>query len=152
MKGQIISAYTAIFIGADTHDWQKVRYAFAEEVKFDYSSLSGVTPGTMKREEIVKVWSMFLPGFDQTMHFLANHEVTLNINKNEARATCYGHALHLIHNASNGPIWEVFGFYNFDLSFNGRDWRVTSIMYQHKYASGNQQLPQLAGERIKTFK
>jgi hypothetical protein len=52
----------------DALDWPAVRAAFAEQVRVDYTSLSGGEPETLPADDLVARWQGLLPGFDATQH------------------------------------------------------------------------------------
>ena len=137
----VITTCSNIFLGSDSHDWDKVKNSFAEEVLLDYSSFTGQPPAKMKRTEIIKVWSDFLPRFKFTMHYLSNFEV--DIAEDKAYCSAYGHAIHHFPAEKGGDLFEVYGTYNFELKREKDKWIVISMRYNHKYAGGNLELPVL---------
>ncbi|MEO0979857.1 MAG: nuclear transport factor 2 family protein, partial [Pseudomonadota bacterium] len=58
---EISRSITDIAAGADRHDWNRVRSAFADTVTSDYTSLWGGEPVTQPADELVAGWSGFLP-------------------------------------------------------------------------------------------
>ncbi|WP_254436138.1 nuclear transport factor 2 family protein [Ruegeria arenilitoris] len=58
---QIDTAITSIAAGADRHDWDRARGAFADEVTLDYTSLWGGEPAMLTVDDVIAQWSGFLP-------------------------------------------------------------------------------------------
>lgn len=141
LMNDIIITCSNIFLGSDNHDWDKVRDSFAAEVLLDYSSFTGQAPAKMRSSEIIKAWSDFLPRFKFTMHYLSNFEVT--VKGDSALCSAYGHAIHHFPVAQGGDLFEVYGTYNFELVKEDNKWVVTAMKYNHKYSSGNLDLPAL---------
>ncbi len=113
---------TAIAAGADRHDWDRVRSAFAETVTTDYTSLFGGKPVTQPADALVEQWAKFLPGFEATQHLVTN----LSIDKaspDKARAEADFQATHRIEN----DLWVLGGRYKYELVRFGAAWRVTSL-------------------------
>ncbi|HYG39077.1 MAG TPA: nuclear transport factor 2 family protein [Cytophagales bacterium] len=137
----ITTTCSNIFVGSDSHNWDKVKNSFSDEVWLDYSSFTGEPPATIKSTEIIKAWSDFLPRFKFTMHYLSNFEV--DVKDGKAFCSAYGHAIHHSPEARGGDLFEVYGTYNFELQKENDKWAVTSMTYNHKYSAGNLELPAL---------
>jgi hypothetical protein len=138
----IIKTVSAVFNGADEHNWQKVHNAMADEVLLDYASLSGSPAATLTSKQIVEAWKGFLPGFDKTHHQLSNFAVTQNGNTLTVHFT--GKADHFI----DKDIWTVEATYDADLSKTNDKWRVTMLKLNLTNQSGNTNLPALAAQRL----
>lgn len=131
LEYSVMNTYSAIFRYADEHNWDALAGLLAENVDFDYSSLSGQPARILRSVEILENWAAFLPKFKFTMHYLSNHFAEIDgIN---AMAFCYGQAVHLL---PNDETWTVYGKYHFRLTEVDREWKVNSIRYEHKYAQG----------------
>ena len=74
-RAAIIDTITDIAAGADRHQWDRVRGAFAGTVTLDYTSLWGGEPATQSGEAVIAQWSGFLPGFERTLHLVTNHTI-----------------------------------------------------------------------------
>ena len=143
---KIIQTVSAIFNGADEHNWQKVEQALADEVLLDYSSLSGNPAAKLTSKQIIDAWKGFLPGFERTHHQLSKFEVSEN--GDEAEAHFYGKADHFI----GKEIWTVEATYDAGLTKTGGDWKVSRLKLNLLSQSGNTGLPGLAGQRVSNNK
>lgn len=145
-KENIIQTVSAIFSGADEHNWQRVQHSLADEVLLDYSALSGNPAATITSKQIVDAWKGFLPGFDKTHHQLSKFEVSEN--GDEAEVHFYGKADHFI----GQEIWTVEATYDAGVTKTGGDWKATRLKLNLLGQSGNTGLPGLAGERVANHK
>lgn len=144
-RGAVQSAVIDMFVAVDERDWQSVRRSFADQVRLDYQSMTGLEPEDLSPDQIVKAWSGFLPGFDHTHHQLGNFQT--EIEGDQARARFYGTATHSI---SDSGVWTVVGGYEAALSKSGDAWRIHALRLNFKYADGNLQLPAIAQQKIQT--
>lgn len=140
----VIRTCTNIFLGSDKHEWEKVENCFAKKVLVDYSSFTGQPPATISSTALIASWSGFLPLFKFTMHYLSNFEISVEADR--AYCSVYGHAIHHFPVPTGGDLFEVYGTYDFDLIKEHGKWIVTVMKYNHKYSSGNLDLPLLAQE------
>ncbi|MDK4717297.1 nuclear transport factor 2 family protein [Rhizobium sp. CNPSo 4039] len=140
----IIDVITDIAAGADRHQWDRVRSAFADEVVLDYTSLWGGEPSTLSGDEVVASWSGFLPGFDRTLHLVTNHTIVAN-EDDRAIAEADFQATHRIGNA----MWQLMGHYRYELSRVGGTWKVTSLTMTYTHETGDRGLVEQAGRRQK---
>jgi hypothetical protein len=62
----------------DQLDWAGVRQAFADEVRSDYTSLSGGAPQRGPVDDLIAQWRTLLPGFDATQHLLGAPLVSID--------------------------------------------------------------------------
>lgn len=138
----ITRTLTDIAAGADRHDWDRVRAAFAETVTTDYSSLWGGEPVSQAAEDLVAAWAGFLPGFDSTHHMVANHTITSE-SDTEATAEADFIATHRFDDA----LWVPGGRYSYELVNNGDRWVVKSLKMTALCETGDRNLAAKAGER-----
>jgi hypothetical protein len=140
----IIDTITDIAAGADRHQWERVRGAFAETVTLDYTSLWGGEPQRLPAGEIVAQWSGFLPGFDETLHLISNHAIA---GSGEASATAEAdfQAFHRI----GREVWSLMGHYHYELARIGGAWKVTRLTMRHSFETGDRGLVNRAAERAK---
>lgn len=142
---QIIETVQNIFIGADEHQWQLCRAAFADRVALDYTSLAGGEPAQLPADDIVAAWKAFLPGFRSTHHQLGN--MVVRQTGSTATVFCYGTATHYLPNDSGNNVWTVVGTYNAALEQTNGAWKVTALTFNLKYQDGNTALPALAAQQ-----
>lgn len=139
----IIDAITAIAAGADRHQWDRVRAAFAPTITVDYTSLVGGQPATLGSADLVKSWEAFLPGFDRTQHLVANH--TVQVDGDQASAQADFQATHRI----GTDFWVLGGWYDYSLVRDGATWRVSAMRMTWTWETGDRGLMARAGERMK---
>ncbi|EBA12065.1 nuclear transport factor 2 family protein [Roseobacter sp. CCS2] len=141
-RNDIIAPITAIAAGADRHDWDRVRAAFADEVTLDYTSLWGGDPATQTADAVVEQWSGFLPGFETTHHMVTNHTVT---SASDVSATVEADftATHRI----GDDLWVLGGRYDYDLIEVNGDWKVSSMTMTALWETGDRGLVGQAAER-----
>lgn len=143
---KIIAAINAVFNGADSHDWKKIKNVMAENVLLDYTSMSGGNPSSQTPTQIVDAWSSFLPGFDKTKHSLSNFQITTDNEK--ANVHYLGKADHFI----GKEVWTVDGSYDSELQKKGNEWLITIHKFNLEKQSGNINLPQKAIQIINNKK
>ncbi|WP_422374433.1 nuclear transport factor 2 family protein [Roseibium sp.] len=139
---EITATLTDIAAGADRHDWQRVREAFADTVTTDYTSLWGGDPVTQPADELVAGWSAFLPGFDSTHHMVTNHTV-MSETGTSATAEADFTATHRI----GDGLWTLGGRYSYELERSDDRWKVTSMTMTALWETGDRGLVAKAGER-----
>src|SRR5215510_3531845 len=57
-----------MLLAIDEVDWDTVRASFADEVRVDYSSLSGQPAAIISGDALISSWQGLVPGFDATQH------------------------------------------------------------------------------------
>lgn len=105
---------------ADRDDFDALATLYADEVRFDYTSLSGGEPEVVSGTEIMNRWAAVLPGFDRTRHALADIKTT--VQGDGARASARVVADHWLGDAH----WQVRGDYAYELARDGRDWKIVA--------------------------
>lgn len=138
----IITAITDIAAGADRHQWDRVRSAFADRVTLDYTSLWGGEAATLTADQIVAQWSRFLPGFDKTLHLVTNHAI-LEGAGTTAVAEADFQAIHRI----KSNMWVLMGHYRYDLTKVDGAWKVSRLVMTHTHETGDRGLVSQAAER-----
>ena len=138
----ILRAVSEIAIGADRHDWRRVRAAMADQITTDYSSVFGGKPVTQSADTLVKGWANFLPGFDSTHHMVSSLIVS-SLKGNKATAHANFTATHRIAKA----LWVLGGRYTYQLRREGSSWRVTSLTVTALWETGDRGLIKQAGQR-----
>jgi SnoaL-like domain len=129
----------------DRLDWPAVRDAFADEIRVDYTSLSGGEPETLRADDLIARWQGLLPGFDATQH-LAGPVVLTGDGGPGVRAEAHVRGYHHIQDPDGGQTWGVFGHYTARLA----DGKITELTLQVFYQEGNLELPGTAAQRAAT--
>ena len=138
----IMDTITDIAAGADRHQWDRVRRAFADEVTLDYTSLWGGTPTTQAVDDIIRQWSGFLPGFDETQHLVTNHTIT-SLEGAKATAEADFQATHRI----GTDLWVLTGHYRYELVKVDAAWKVSALTMTATHETGDRGLVARAAER-----
>ncbi|MEO0992142.1 MAG: nuclear transport factor 2 family protein, partial [Pseudomonadota bacterium] len=133
---------TDIAAGADRHDWPRVRAAFADRVRVDYTSLWGGEANEMDADALIAQWSGFLPGFEATHHMVTNQTVT-ELDGDTALAEADFTATHRIEEA----LWVLGGRYSYEMRREGDRWVVRSLTMTALWETGDRGLVSLAAER-----
>lgn len=144
---KMIDAVTAIAAGADRHQWDRVRGAFADDVTLDYTSLWGGEAATRKADDIVAQWAGFLPGFDETLHLVTNHTIT-GYDGTTAALQADFQAAHRIGDAQ----WVLSGHYDYELVRSGAAWKVRALTMTWTHETGDRGLVGTAAERAQQSK
>src|SRR3982074_3118418 len=116
--------------------------AFADEIRVDYTSLSGGEPETLRADDLIARWQGLLPGFDATQH-LAGPVVLTSDGGPGVRAEAHVRGYHHIQDPDGGQTWGVFGHYTARLA----DGKITELTLQVFYQEGNLELPAAAAPR-----
>jgi ketosteroid isomerase-like protein len=103
---------------ADAGRYDALEALYADEVRVDYSSLTGGTPEVKSAEALITQWAGLLPGFDRTRHALS--KVEASVSGDTASATADVVASHWI----GDGFWQVSGRYQYRLARDGRQWRI----------------------------
>jgi hypothetical protein len=142
MDNQIIQTVSAIFSGADEHNWAKIQDALADTVLLDYHSMSGNPAAVLTPKQITDMWAGFLPGFDKTNHQLSDFQIK---RKGDiATAHFVGKANHYIDN----DVWIVEGTYDAEVVQDNAKWVVNKLTFNFLEQSGNINLPSKAIEKL----
>ena len=138
----IFAPVTDIAAGADRHDWDRVRAAFADEVTLDYTSLWGGDPATQSADQVIAQWSAFLPGFDITHHMVTNHAIA-----EQGDGTAIVEADFTATHRIDEELWVLGGRYTYELEASSGRWLVTSLTMTALWETGDRGLVALAAER-----
>jgi len=138
----ITATLTDIAAGADRHDWERVRNAFAPTVTADYTSLWGGMAAPQPADELVAAWAGFLPGFDSTHHMVTNHTVTM-VDAARATAEADFTATHRI----GDDLWVLGGRYSYELEASQQRWVVSKLVMTALWETGDRGLVAQAAER-----
>ncbi|MBP2559708.1 fermentation-respiration switch protein FrsA (DUF1100 family) [Neorhizobium galegae] len=141
-RAAIIDTITDIAAGADSHQWDRVRNAFAEDVMLDYTSLWGGNPTTLAADDIIRQWSGFLPGFDETLHLVTNPTIT-SLEGAKATAEADFQATHRI----GSDLWVLTGRYRYELVKVDGAWKISALTMTATQEHGDRGLAGRAAER-----
>ena len=142
VRSAVQQVAAVIAVGADRHDWKRVRAAMADEITTDYTSLFGGKPATQPADQLVKNWAQFLPGFDSTHHMVGSLMVT-NVEGDAVTAQANFTATHRI----DKDLWVLGGRYDYRFVRASGAWRLSSLTMTALWETGDRGLVQLAAKR-----
>ncbi|NRB02930.1 MAG: nuclear transport factor 2 family protein [Rhodobacteraceae bacterium] len=145
MSVEITNSVSRFFASVDRCDWPAVQALMTEQFHVDYSSYGGGPASEVSPEGLTAAWAGFLPYFDSVHHQIGNLIVEQNGDTAEVR--CHGMASHFIAEHPGGDLQFVVGTYDLELKRDGADWKLSSMRFNFKYASGNQTLAAEAQRR-----
>lgn len=116
---------------ADRGEFEALERLFADEVRVDYSSLSGAAADVRSSRGLMIEWAGVLPGFDRTRHSLTG--VNATVEGAQASATADVVAGHWI----DGAYWQVNGHYDYELKRSGDGWKITSLTFNLESETGS---------------
>ncbi len=134
-QAQIYSNINSFAVMADQGAYEYLGRLMAPELIVDYSSLFGGEAQKVKREQLMKQWADFLPGFDTTFHDLSH--VRLNIQGDKAVANVDFTASHWL---GEQGFWQVSGEYEFSLQRSGDNWQITGVKVTGKGEQGSREV------------
>lgn len=114
--------------------------ASADEVRIDYSSLTGAAAYVRSPQALMTEWATVLPGFDATRHALSN--IKAEVSADEGRASADVVAGHWI----GAQYWEVAGCYAYELARDDGEWKITSMTFSLARETGSRDVCALAAE------
>ncbi len=130
----VIRITNEIDVAVDRKDWAKARSFFAEELRADFTSMTGGQQATIKSDDLIKDWSPNLGPKKTSLHLRGNHLVTLNGDK----ASVYSPAYAWNRREGNGdPLWEVWGHYIHEMQRTTTGWKVTAFTFVKTNERGN---------------
>jgi hypothetical protein len=142
---KILDLVNSFGLHADARRWTDLQELLADPIHVDYTSLNGGEPVRTSPAELVRGWRRVLGGLQATQHLIANHQIALD--GHHATCTAYVQATHVLPNVSGGPVWTVVGRYDFALLRSSGAWRIAGLTLTVQWATGNQQIMQLAASQ-----
>jgi hypothetical protein len=125
----------------DRLDWAEVRRCFADQIRIDYTELSGGDAETLAADDLIARWRGLLPGFDATQHMTGPVLLTRD-ERPGLRAETHVRAYHRL----GGGTWAVHGHYVARIA----DGKITELTLQVFYQEGDLDLPATATQRAAT--
>ncbi|MHC0617964.1 nuclear transport factor 2 family protein [Paenibacillus sp. GCM10027628] len=147
-KLSIIETVSKFAYYADNRQWDDLQQLFMEEVTVDYTSLAGGEPATIPAKVLMDSWDKGLTPLKATQHLISNHIINLDSDR---QATCraYFQAQHEYPNPFGGSQWTLGGKYLFRFEKENGHWKISELVMTAVWASGNQNIMNLAGEQQK---
>ena len=125
----------------DRLDWAEVRRCLADQVRVDYTELSGGETETLAAGDLITRWRGLLPGFDATQH-MTGPVLLARDERPGLRADAHVRGYHRL----GGETWAVHGHYIARIA----DGKITELTLQVFYQEGNLNLPTAATQRAAT--
>lgn len=145
MSLEITNSVSRFFASVDRCDWPAVKALMTENFHVDYSSYGGGPASEVTPEVLTSTWAGFLPYFDGIHHQIGN--LIIAQDGDTAKAQCHGMASHFIADHPGGDLQFIVGTYDLELKRAGSDWKLSSMRFNFKYASGNKTLATEAQRR-----
>ncbi|MCL2393558.1 MAG: nuclear transport factor 2 family protein [Acidimicrobiaceae bacterium] len=132
---------TRLLHAVDRLDWTEIRRCFSDEVRVDYTEMSGGEPETLAADDLIGRWRRLLPGFDATQHITG--PVLLSTDDEPGvRADAHVRGYHRL----GSETWAIHGHYVARLI----DGRIAALTLQVFYQEGDLALPEEATKRAGT--
>lgn len=132
--------------GADRRDWEDLVACFTDEIRRDYTSLTGGDPdGIVARKLVTEEWAPALGSLDATQHFIG--PCTISVKGDRATAHSYFQAKHVLAGADSGEKWTLGGRYDWDLVRTAGRWRISGVTMTAMWDEGNRDLMAQAAAR-----
>jgi ketosteroid isomerase-like protein len=122
----------------DARDWDALELLFTDTVYNDRTSLTGGEPETLGAAEFVGGWRYLMEHLDSVHHLVTCHVINLNGDTATCAANMQG--THVLANHSGGPIWQVGGRHDYQLTRTSDGWRIAGITFTIQWATGNQNI------------
>ena len=125
---------TEIEVAVDSKNWVHARSFFTDQIRVDFSSLSGQPPATIAADDLIAAWSGNLGPNKQSRHQRGHGLITLDGD----RASIYSQGYAWNRMEGNGdPLWEVWGNYTHTLKRTPDGWKVTGMTFEMTHERGN---------------
>jgi len=145
MTTDITNAVSRFFAAVDRCDWAAVQALMTDPFRVDYASYGGGPASSVTPEGLTNAWAGLLPFFDHVHHQIGNLIVAQN--GETADVQCHGMASHFIADHPDGDLQLVVGTYDLTLKRENGSWKLSSMRFNFKYASGNADLAAEAHRR-----
>jgi hypothetical protein len=119
----------------DAKDWDAMGQLFTDTVYHDRTSLTGGEPYTAPVAQFVEGWRQTLQAMDSVHHQITNHVISLSSDEATCAANMQG--IHVLANASGGPMWTVGGRHDYQLKRTAGGWRIAGLTFTLQWATGN---------------
>ena len=90
---------------------------------------------TLGVAEFVDGWRQTLQNMDAVHHQITNHVISLDGDEATCAANMQG--IHVLANASGGPMWTVGGRHDYQLKRTPGGWRIAGLTFTIQWATGN---------------
>ena len=129
----------------DSRNWELLSEVFTVEAEADFGALGGQHRGV---DAIASFVRQVLEGCDATQHLLGNFDIA--VEGDEALASCYFQAQHVLLGGSGGHAYLVGGSYKDRLVRSNVGWRIAHRQLIPAWSDGNAGLFAEAAGRMAT--
>ncbi len=138
---EMIRIADAIDAAVDAKDWPLARSLFTDEIRVDFTSLTGGEPATIPADGLISGWSSNLTAEKTSFHLRGNHRITFE-GDDEAMMVSHGYAWNRLDRGAlpeNGgeALWEVWGTYEHSFVRTEEGWRVDGMSFFATAERGN---------------
>ncbi len=126
----------------DARDWTGLEQLFTDPIHWDRTSLFGGEPETQTPAELVGGLRYSMGGLDATNHLITCQVIDLDGDRATGSANMQG--VHLLANASGGPLWTVGGRHDYRFERTAQGWRIAAVTFTVQWATGNMNILTLA--------
>lgn len=135
----VADVVVSLFVATDRRDWGAVEGCLAERVTLDMTSMAGGEPLRVSGPEVAALWEQGLRPIDHVHHQVGNLRV--KVAGDEAKATCYGIALHHRPGIQAAEKTRRFvGSYDVRLRRSEERWRIEAFRFELAFIEGNREL------------
>jgi ketosteroid isomerase-like protein len=134
----IIELINRLVLLLDARDWKALEHLFTDTVYNDRTSLTGGEPETLGVAEFVGGWRSLMEHLDAVHHLVTCH--VINLDGDQATCAANMQGTHVLANHSGGPIWQVGGRHDYQLTRTSDGWRIAGITFTIQWATGNQNI------------
>jgi 3-phenylpropionate/cinnamic acid dioxygenase small subunit len=121
-------------VSLDSRDWALFKTCFTKDAKAFYGE-EPVIEGYPGIEKFVRFYEDYM---EASQHLISNF--VIEIDGDEARTTCYLHAVHYLANTQGGDTWSVGGYYTDQLIRTTQGWKIKSRKLTLTWGNGNSNL------------
>ena len=130
-----LAAVSRFFAAVDRCDWAEVQASFG-----------GEPAATVAPADLTGAWAKLLAFFDSVHHQIGN--LVVEAEGDRAEVQCHGMATHYIVDLPGGDLQFIVGTYDLSLAREKSGWKLSSMRFNFKYASGNAGLAAEAKRRV----
>ena len=138
----IVELIGRLSLTIDAKEWDAMGQLFTDTVYHDRTSLTGGEPYTAPVAQFVEGWRQTLQKMDAVHHQITNHVISLDGDQATCAANMQG--VHVLANASGGPMWTVGGRHDYQLRRTPDGWRIAGLTFTLQWATGNMNVLTLA--------
>lgn len=138
---EMIRIADTIDAAVDAKDWALARSLFTDEIRVDFTSLTGGEPATIPADALIAGWSSNLTDEKTSFHLRGNHRIAFDAD-GSATMLSHGYAWNQMERGAlpengGGALWEVWGTYKHSFVQTDQGWRVDAISFFATAERGN---------------